>query len=82
MVHAMIHISEQVNQLLNIIKARYNLKDKSQAIEYAVMEYGSSILEPQLRPEFIAKMSERQKEPTVKITDFKRHFNLKQNALP
>lgn len=77
MVQAMIHISEQVNQLLNIIKARYNLKDKSRAIEYVVMEYGAGILEPELRPEFIAKMKERQKEPAVKITDFKRHFNVK-----
>jgi hypothetical protein len=77
MVHAMIDISEQVNQILNIIKARYSLKDKSKAIEYVVLEYGAEILEPALRPEFIEKMRERQKEPTIAVRDFGKHFGLK-----
>ena len=77
MVQAMIQISEEANQILNIVKARYGLKDKSDAIEKVVLEFGEDFLEPQLRPEFIQKMKERQKEKTVKVTDFKKHFNLK-----
>jgi len=77
MVNAMIQISDQANQILNIVKARYNLKDKSQAIEYVALEYGEDLLEPGLRPEFIEKMKERQLEPTIKIMDFKKHFGLK-----
>ena len=77
MVNAMIQISDQANQILNIVKARHNLKDKSEAIEYVAMEYGEGILEPELRPEFIEKMKKRQIEPTVKIKDFKKHFGLK-----
>ena len=77
MVQAMIHISEQANQILNIVKAKYNLKDKSEAIELVSLEYGEDILQPELRPEFIEKMKKRQLEPTVKIKDFRKHFKLK-----
>ncbi len=77
MVQAMIQVSDEANQILNIVKARYGLKDKSDAIEKVVLEFGEDFLEPQLRPEFIQKMKERQREKTVKVTDFKKHFNLK-----
>ena len=75
MVQAMIQISKEANQVLNIVKARQNLKDKSQAIEYVALQFGQ-FLEPELRPEFIEKMKTRQKEPTVAIKDFKKHFGL------
>ena len=76
MVQAMINISKQTNQILNIVKARHNLKDKSDAIERVVLDYGENMLEPELRPEFIEKMRKRQYEPTVKIKDFRKHFGL------
>ncbi len=76
MVQAMIHISDEANQILNIVKARYDLKDKSHAIEKVVIEFGEDLLEPQLRPEFIQKMKNRQKEKTVKVNDFRKHFDL------
>ena len=40
MVQAMVNISENTNHILNIVKARYNLKDKSEAIEKVVLSYG------------------------------------------
>ena len=57
MVQAMIQISTEANQILNIVKAKYNLKDKSHAIEKVILEYGQDFLEPRLRPEFIQKKS-------------------------
>ena len=77
MVQAMIQISDKANKILNIVKARYSLKDKSDAIEKVVIEFGEDFLEPQLRPEFIQNMKERQKEKTVKVKDFRKHFGLK-----
>jgi hypothetical protein len=62
--------------LLNIVKARFNLKDKSQAIERVVLDYGKEFLEPKLRPEFIQKMKLRQQEKAIKIDDFEKHFNI------
>ncbi|MDO8563888.1 MAG: DUF2683 family protein [Nanoarchaeota archaeon] len=62
MVQAMIEISEKANQILNIIKARYNLKTKSEAIAKIVIEYGGNILEPELRPEYLEKLKKIEKE--------------------
>ena len=76
MVQAMIDISKEANQILNIVKAKNNLKDKSKAIEKVVLEYGAEILEPMLKPEFIEKMKKRQLEPAVKVDNFKKHFGL------
>lgn len=66
MVQAMINISDSTNQILNIVKARFNLKDKSEAIEKVVLEYGEEILEPELRPEFIQKINRLEKEGRFK----------------
>lgn len=76
MVQAMIKISKNTNQILNIVKARFNLKDKSEAIEKVVLGYGGDFLEPELRPEFIQKIQKRQKEDTIKVKNFKKHFKL------
>jgi len=62
MVQAMIEIPKEVNQLLNIVKARYNLKTKSEAIARVVLEYGAEVLEPELRPEFIEKLRKLEKK--------------------
>ena len=74
MVQAIINISDRTNQILNIIKAKYGLKDKSQAIDIMSSEYEESLLEPELRPEFIEKLKKKQKEKTIKIVDFKKHY--------
>ena len=66
MVQAMIDISKQTNQILNIVKARHNLKDKSEAIEKVVLDYGEDILEPELKPEFIQKIKRIEKEGKFK----------------
>ena len=76
MVQAMINISDKANQILNIVKAKHNLPDKSKAIEKVILEYGTEMLEPELKPEFIEKMRKRQLEPTVRVTNFKKHFGL------
>jgi len=57
MVHAMIHIEEGTNRVLNIIKAKFGLKDKSQAIDLVVKEYEENLLEPELRPEYIERLN-------------------------
>ena len=53
----MINIGEDVNRVLNIVKAKYGLKDKSQAINLVVTEYEENFLEPELRPEYKEKIS-------------------------
>lgn len=75
----MIEIPEEVNHILNIVKARYNLKDKSEAISKVVTDYGIEILEPELRPEFISKMEKTRKEKAIFIgglEEFKKRYGL------
>ena len=59
MVQAFININDRANRMINILKATYGLKDKSQAIELA-MEIIET-LEPELRPEYIKKLNRIQK---------------------
>jgi len=77
MVNAMINISKQANQILNIVKAKHDFKDKSQAIDYVAKMYGEEILELNLRPEYVKKLKKRTKEATIQIDDFEKHFKLK-----
>jgi len=75
MVQAMIEIPEEANHILNIVKARYNLKTKSEAIAKIVIECGESILEPELRPEYIEKLNALEKQkgiPFKNITELRK----------
>jgi len=57
MVQAVINIDEDTNRVLNIVKAKFGLKDKSQAISLVVGEYKEISLEPELRPEYKLRLS-------------------------
>lgn len=57
MVQAVIKINENTNRVLNIVKAKFGLKDKSQAIDLVVNEYEQTSLEPRLRPEYKLKLA-------------------------
>ena len=57
MVQAVINIDENANRTLNIVKAKFGLKDKSQAINIVVNKYKDNFLEPQLRPEYKEKLN-------------------------
>lgn len=76
MVQAIIEISEHANRIISIVKAKYGLRNKSEAINLMAEQYEERILELKLRPEYVEKMKKRQKESTVKIEDFKEHFGL------
>lgn len=67
MVQAIVNISEDSNRVLNVVKAKYGLNDKSQAIDRVVMEYAEQVLEPEYRPEFVKRIREIEKEPRRKI---------------
>lgn len=80
MVKAMINLTEYENRVLNVVKAKFGFKNKSEAIRLIIQAYESEFLEPELRPEFIEKMGKREKEPVVKVKDFKKHFGLEEDV--
>ena len=49
MVNALIKLSENANRVLNIVKARFGLKDKGEAIELIINKYSEEENEPELR---------------------------------
>lgn len=67
MVQAIINIDERTNRILNIIKAKYGLKDKSAAINRMAIEYEKEILEPELKPEYIKKLEGIEKQKSINI---------------
>jgi len=65
MVQAMINVEENVNRVLNIVKAKYGLKDKSEAINLVVTEYEENFLEQELRPEYVEKLKKIEKQKGI-----------------
>jgi hypothetical protein len=53
MVKAIVTIDERTNRILNILKAKHGLKDKSQAINLMAQQFEACVMEPELRPEFM-----------------------------
>ena len=75
MVHALVELDETTNRTLNVVKAKYGLKDKSSAIQFVVTEYLEQ--EPELRPEFIEKMAHIERQKSIRVTDFAKRYGLK-----
>jgi hypothetical protein len=72
---AIVQLSNEANHVINIVKAKYDLKDKSEAINALALEYAEEILEPELKPEYIEKLKTYQTEKTVKVTNLDKYFN-------
>ena len=76
MTQALIKLNENINRVLNIVKARYDLKDKSETIEFIVKKYIEYENEPELKPEFIEKMKKIKKEKSIHVDDFAKRYRL------
>ena len=67
MVQAIIDIDDKTNRVLNIVKAQFDLKDKSQAIQIMAERYEQEILEPTLRPGYLEKLGKIEKQKGIKF---------------
>ena len=76
MVNALIKLNENTNRVLNIVKAKYGFNDKGEAIEFVVEKYIETEEEPELRPEFIEKIKDIEKQKSIKINDFSKRYGL------
>ena len=75
MVKAIVTIDERTNRILNILKAKHGLKDKSQAINLMAQQYEACVMEPELRPEFIESLKASESEKAVKVKDFESRYS-------
>jgi viroplasmin and RNaseH domain-containing protein len=76
MVNALVQLDGNTNKVLNIVKARYGLKNKGEAIQFVVNEFVEYANEPDLRPEFIEKMHEISKQKSIRVDDFAKRYGL------
>ncbi len=71
---AIVELEEKNNRVINIVKAQYGLRDKSQAINKLVEEYAKMILPTELRLEYIEKLKRIEKEKSVPVKDVDSFF--------
>jgi metal-responsive CopG/Arc/MetJ family transcriptional regulator len=76
MTQALIKLNDNINRVLNIVKAKYDLKDKSETIEYIIKKYVEYENEPELKPEFIEKIKKIKKEKSIRVDDFAKRYGL------
>ena len=62
MVQAIIDINEHNDRVLNVVKGKYGLKNKSEAVNLIIYKFEEDSLEPKLRPEYIEKLKRIEKE--------------------
>lgn len=80
MVKAIVEIDEDANKVINVLKAQYGLKDKSQAINEMARQYKALVLESRVRPEYLKKLERTRGEPIIRIgdiADFRKRYGLK-----
>lgn len=78
MVKNVIDLGDRENRVINIVKAKYGLKDKNQALSVIIQRYEECELEPQLRPEFAKEVEATIKNGKfVKVKDFAEEYGLK-----
>ena len=80
MVKAIVEIDDEANKVINVLKAQYGLKDKSQAINEMAKQYRVLVLESDVKPEYLKKLERIRKEPIIRIgntDDFRKRYGLK-----
>jgi hypothetical protein len=77
-VKSLIDLKERESRVINIVKAKYGLKDKSEALSIIIKRYEECELEPELKPEFIKEIEETRKHGKfIKVKDFAEEFTVK-----
>jgi len=67
MVQNVIEIGDREDRVLNIVKAKFGLNNKSEAVAFIAQAYEESFLEPELRPEYLEKLKKIRKGKYIKF---------------
>ncbi|MBU2616713.1 MAG: DUF2683 family protein [Nanoarchaeota archaeon] len=77
MVTALISLDENSNRILNIVKARFGLKDKGEAIDFIIKKYSEDENEPELKSDFIEKIKKIENQKSIPVNNFAKRYKLK-----
>lgn len=75
MVQALVKLDDNTNRVLNVVKAKFNLRDKSEAIKFVISKY-VEYEEPDLKPEFVEKVKKIRKQKSIKVKNFAGRYGL------
>ncbi len=76
MVQAILKLGEYEDRLLTIVRGKFGLKNKSEAVNFIIGQYGEELLEPELRPEYKEKLLKIDKQKGIKFKNIKELRNL------
>lgn len=57
MTQAIVELGEHEDRVLNIVKGKYGFRNKSDAVNFVIAKFEEEILEPELKPEYVDKLS-------------------------
>jgi hypothetical protein len=78
MVKAIVTIDDRTNRVLNILKAKYGLTDKSAAINLMAQRFEEEVMEPELKPELVKEIENVRKSGRfIKVDDFAKRYKIK-----
>ncbi|MCH7902726.1 DUF2683 family protein [archaeon] len=67
MVDARVELNNYSNRVLGVVKAKYDLKDKSEALNRFIKDYGANEVEPEVKDTYVKKLLE------IEANYFKKH---------
>ncbi|MBI4447436.1 DUF2683 family protein [Candidatus Woesearchaeota archaeon] len=70
-------LEEKWDRVLNIVKGKFYLKNKSGAITLIIDEHEQAFLEQELRPEFVEEMNKIKKQKAISfknISDLRKRY--------
>ena len=72
MVQAIVNVGNREDRVLTIVKGKYGLKNKSDAVNFVINKFEEELLEPQLRPEYKDKLAKIIKGKHLSRKDFEK----------
>ena len=67
MVQAIVNIGEYEDRVLTIIKGKFGFKNKSEAVNFVIDKYEEELLEPELKPEYVEKLSKIKNQKGIRF---------------
>ncbi len=80
MVQAIIKLENTADRILTIVKGKYGLKNKSDAINLVINKFADNLLEPELRPEYTEELNKVSKGKHKKFSNVNNLRKLLENS--
>ncbi|MEK6941197.1 MAG: DUF2683 family protein [Nanoarchaeota archaeon] len=77
MTQMLVKLEEHEDRVLTIVKGKYGLKNKSDAVKFVIDKFEMEMLEPALRPEYAEKLDKIKKQKGVQfksMAEFRKHI--------